>query len=63
VVALALQLGDDHEREHDVVLGEAEEGCGIGDEYRRVQDERVLTPTAGRTLVLGHLVVGLGAAI
>ena len=30
MVPLALQLGDDHQREHHVVLGEAAQGSGVG---------------------------------
>jgi hypothetical protein len=30
MVALAFQLGDHHDREHDVVLGETENRVGIG---------------------------------
>ena len=38
VVALALQLGEDHEREHDLVLGEARDRQGIGEQNGGVDD-------------------------
>ena len=39
VVALALQLADDDQRQHHVVLGEAAERSGIGQQHRGVEDE------------------------
>ncbi len=38
VVALALELGEDHEREHDLVLGEARDRQRIGEENGGVDD-------------------------
>jgi hypothetical protein len=38
VVALALELGDHHHREHDLVLGEAGQRAGIGEQDAGVQD-------------------------
>ena len=38
VVALALELGDHHDGDHDVVLGEAEERPRIAQQHRGVQD-------------------------
>ena len=37
VVALALELGDHHDRDHDVVLGEAEERPRIAQQHRGVE--------------------------
>jgi hypothetical protein len=49
-LTLALQLGDDHDGEHDLVLGEAEERAWIGEEHAGVQDigPAVRTDGAGR---------------
>ena len=38
VVALALELGEDHEREHDLVLGEAGDRQRIGEQDGGVDD-------------------------
>ena len=40
MVALALQLGDDHDRENDLVLVEPAERAGVGEQDAGVQDER-----------------------
>ena len=40
VVALALELGDHHDGDHDVVLGEAEERPRIAQQHRGVQHVR-----------------------
>ena len=39
VVPLALQLGDDDDRQHDLVLGEAQQRPGVGQQDGGVQDE------------------------
>ena len=44
VVPLALQLGDDHHREHDLVLLEAMQRAGVGEQDAGVQDEGVARP-------------------
>ena len=38
MVTLALELGEDHEREHDLVLGEARDRQRIGEEDGGVDD-------------------------
>ena len=38
VVALGLQLGEDHERQHDLVLGEARDRPRVGQQHRGVED-------------------------
>ena len=40
MVALALQLGDHHDRQHDLVLGEALQRAGVGEQHAGVEDER-----------------------
>jgi len=39
VMALALELGEDHQREHDLVFGEPRHRERVGQEYRGVDDE------------------------
>src|SRR4051794_21096523 len=38
--ALGLQLGDHDDRQHDLVLVEASDGAGVGEQHAGVQDER-----------------------
>ena len=38
--ALGLELGDDHDRKHDLVLVETGDGTGIGEQHAGVQDVR-----------------------
>ena len=38
--ALGLELGDDHDRQHDLVLGEPGDGAGVGEQHAGVQDVR-----------------------
>jgi hypothetical protein len=38
VVPLALQLGDDHHREDDLVLGEPAQRAGVGEQDAGVED-------------------------
>ncbi len=45
MIPLGLQLGNDHERQHDIVLGEASERGRIGQKYRCVHHVR---PTGRR---------------
>ena len=40
VVPLGLELGDDHDREDDLVLGEAHRGARVREHHRGVEDER-----------------------
>ena len=46
VVPLALELGDDHDREHHLVLIEAKHGAGVGQQDRGVKHKR-LAPAWG----------------
>ncbi len=48
VVPLPLQLGDDHDRQHDLVLGEAFRRAGIGEQHAGVED---IGPTGARLSV------------
>ena len=50
VVPLALELGDHHDGDHDVVLGEAEERPRIAQQHRGVEDVRAqILSTARRS--------------
>ena len=48
MVALGLQLGDDDQREDDLVLGEPQERGRVGEKDRGVQDVRVRSSDRGR---------------
>ena len=42
VVPLGLELGDDHDGQHDLVLVEAQQGVRVGQQHRGVEDEGAL---------------------
>ena len=48
IVALALELGDHHDGDHDVVLGEAEERPRIAQQHRGVEHVRAQILTTAR---------------
>ncbi len=45
VVPLGLQLGDHHDRQHDLVLGEAQQRLRVGQQHGGVEDEGAARPT------------------
>jgi hypothetical protein len=70
VVPLALELADDHDGQHHVVLGEPEHGLRVGEQHRGVEHVGALRdrraprlPRAGRGGPPGLVGAGLGAGL